>query len=160
MKIVFAHKGRNISVDKIEEYLLKINSKNVENINNSNISDNSKILDNISPFSSYVLCDEIQKVEKFVAECNKVLTDYILDGNKSLFGTKLRYDDSLNFYLVRGEVTHSSFPKGYTFGKIEKGTGKLFSPSGKKPIGNINSEMGGMECVTHDGISYKEFMLS
>ena len=61
------------------------------------------------------------------------------------------------FIYLRGNMTDQpSFPDGYTFARIERETGFIYSQAGKKPVGSIFSPHHGLECVTRDGVIVNE----
>lgn len=89
---------------------------------------------------------------KFFLEGSNELIHEYGKNNWCLYGKYLYIDECKKFYNIRGTETNLSFPKGYIFVKIDKKNGDIYSQSGKKPRGNINSEYNGLEYITASGV--------
>lgn len=96
----------------------------------------------------------------FVKEGIRLINTSQNYSTSTIYGTNLHVDNGKRFLIVRGNEVNPSYPKGYTYARIEKGTGKVFSQSGKKSRGTIFSKFSGTELITRDGVMvYDEFIL-
>ena len=73
--------------------------------------------------------------------------------NDNVFGNELHVDVGDRFINIRGNKTNLHFKNGYTYARIEKSSGDIYSATGKKSKGNIyNSLYNGLETVDAYGV--------
>jgi hypothetical protein len=104
-------------------------------------------------FTVIVMMPEIYEdnLEKFVYGATQLINTPCGYSTSTIFGTKLHVDRGNRFDLVRGNETNPSYPHGYTYARIERATGNIYSQYGKKVRGTIYSEQCGLEFVVRGG---------
>ena len=78
-------------------------------------------------------------------------------GGETIYGTRLHVDSVKRFDLVRGNVTNLQYPRGYTFARIERDTGDIYSQCGQKVRGSIYSEESGLDSVDRYGVIVRKY---
>jgi len=81
------------------------------------------------------------RVYDFVDCANDVIATRLKEGLyvACTTGTELHVDEGGRFYLIRGNDKNNCFPKGYVQLRVEKSSGNMYRPSGKKVVGSVHS---------------------
>lgn len=94
-----------------------------------------------------------ERVDYFLKQSIILISESL---SPTIFGTHLILDEGSKFYTIRGINLSPSYPKGYTFARIDKSSGDIYSASGNKSKGSIFSEYNGLECVDSGGVIVNE----
>jgi hypothetical protein len=81
------------------------------------------------------------RVHEFVEYANALMGEasYV----PSTMGTELHVDQGGRYFLVRGNYTCPSFPRGYVVVRVERATGHIFSPSGTRVRWSVYARLPG-----------------
>lgn len=74
----------------------------------------------------------------------------LIDASSSTIYGKLSVKEKKRFYYISGEKQDTGIE--YTFVKIEKKTGDIYSQSGNKPRRNIFDPLGGIDLINSNGV--------